>query len=1116
MAVRKNQSLRTSVNISGGPARQSLTNGSSARKFTAKDIVQNNDASPIGLRSNAEHIIDAAAGIRTTGIVVAKVAEAGLAQLQAVRSALQSVSPTNPTTPTKNPSFDEHDLRVSQESLVQGVLGSLGQHPVPDVQSRIEGHAYDLVQGSVTNALPVSQKGNGVSTNTAAPDIDYVSVKLDVKKGILDMFCSSVVFSVPRSAVAAGKVKAIRIFRALVDNPDFFLREPARLSAVAVERLCSQPPRSRRKNQDYLGQYELQLSGMNVDNAITALNPIDPSRKLRVQSSDDQPTATDHLSANDRPTGDGVTQRDVGSFVQPDSFLNLDRSVARDLNSIKNIQLQNPQLAARTLPPVVPVGSSIIMGNAQRLGAEQIRQNRSRLSPGAGNTVVDSANRVDFKEIAFLSPGKLTGLIIGDSIQYSYDDPSINYAKSYRYYVVTVDDNMVESQRSRIVQINVDGIRIPQVPTRASAYVISRSVCLTAMVDDLLVEKFEIYRRELTGPTGPDSSRISIVAGTQGYHVSEDTRQRLPNGFLQIGEVANHSVIGGTFYDRDVKPGHKYVYRIFSVDVFGNKSESPREIQVFYPDPQKHVDLATPSILAEVDSTTGKVRVTIHCDDTRVTRLFLSRRDVSIGQSAFVPPGQIEHIRLGSTDSARGAARFDDVRYGMSVDRSLVWNGMIENTQDNIVFYDNSVMQDRTYQYQVYGTDRFGNSTQAATSGRLLVANRFLIFEPQNLTAQVSQSGSVVTGISLSWDDPNIDISPEDRIGNRETLRENQVRTLYQVSRRRVGEDSWVDFAMTENQTVFDPARLPSELSPLPPLPQRSSPTGYAEQQVARSLTSFQSASLVVPPKPLPQQAQFLVPNETYMYRVQTFQSGNFISNFSDPVVVTVILPVTTPVNFRVRPGDTKVRPFYVALNWDTSIDSGIVDRWEIERVAVNNIAAARFNNLNPSDFSNLTYVPYKVIYAESSRFRERTDDDLAQRGLLGGTGPTTLLTGQNHYLDQDVEFGNTYFYRIRAVSPTGGQTSGWAYRGVKVTDDSYEKKQNAILTADERSSLSTTIAPISSKVDFFSQKQTQSSLSIGPMVDDNMHVSYQLAQLDVGSSNSFYKKLNPKLTGGS
>jgi hypothetical protein len=281
---------------------------------------------------------------------------------------------------------------------------------------------------------------------------------------------------------------------------------------------------------------------------------------------------------------------------------------------------------------------------------------------------------------------------------------------------------------------------------------------------------------------------------------------------------------------------------------------------------------------------------------------------------------------------------------------------------------------------------------------------------------------------------------------------------------------------MIEERSFFDLAGAPTvQKNTMLKSPPAGMQMGYAERSYVRQLAVQQLASILTTPLQNPHQPPGIIANETYVYRVQAYQSGNFVSNYSLPVIVNAVFPVRDPINFRIRPSDTKARPFYVVLNWDTDARSGVTDRWEIERAGVNNYAAAKLNNLNPEDFVSLEYVSFKTVYAESSRFRERTDDQSLDRS----SGASSLLSGQHHIVDHDIEFGNSYFYRIRSVSVVGGQRSGWTYRGVKVTDDTFEKKQNVMLTPAERTLLASNLVPLTMKYGFLTPKTALASTSL-------------------------------------
>src|SRR5262249_32491031 len=139
---------------------------------------------------------------------------------------------------------------------------------LPSLSIKLNAISDSLIRNSIAPFLPPVVHPS-IPPNTSIPDIDYVSVDLDKKKGIHDSFVATVVFSVPRSQVAAGKVNAIRIFRSEAINPDF-ARKPGQLSVKGMEILSSDTNRSRSKNQDYLALYETFLRQNSVQNAVSS------------------------------------------------------------------------------------------------------------------------------------------------------------------------------------------------------------------------------------------------------------------------------------------------------------------------------------------------------------------------------------------------------------------------------------------------------------------------------------------------------------------------------------------------------------------------------------------------------------------------------------------------------------------------------------------------------------------------------------------------------------------------------------------------------------------------------------------------------------------------------
>jgi hypothetical protein len=1019
--------LKTGVNISKGKPRASLTNGSSARKFIAKDLVSNNSKDE-NSRSNAEHVVEQAAGLKTVSMVVSAAASAARDSLQNVRDVIDSTKPNTQGDARKLvPSFSEDDLVVSQNNLAQATTDRIG--PVPgEISTRLTNSAWDIFGQSLPAFVPPRDGADSDPPNTVTPDIESVSIDIDKKKGAIDCFYSTITFNVPVAAVQSGQIRAIRIFRAEINNPTF-LNASGRLTARALDILRADPNRSRSKNQNYVSDFENRLAEAGIDNAVTALNAVDPVIGIRTGAQSASLIDPTHLSSISKIGGDDRVMSDLASFIKPDGLDGIDRSVSQDLKSIANLVRNNPHLALDPIQDVAPAGRMLFVDSSSRMGTAQLRQVRDSFSENTG-VVITPPNVQKFKEIAFVSPDdtkRLRDQIFGDVISYSFDDPTVLYGRSYKYYVVTVDKNMHESTRSRIVQVNVDGLRVPDFPKRISGYVINGAISLNMIVEDGLVEKFEIYRREDSVPVSRQisSKEIVVMGSSTGFSVDKSTRVKLGNNFLQVGEASNNGASGGVFYDRTVKSGQRYTYRVYSVDIFGNKSESPREISIYVPNTSlKFVELRKPSILTQVDAKTNKVRVTIDVEDSRITSVFLGRRDLTLSQQAFVPPGEPNSILLGTPRSALARSRFLGSRIA-GEERDTAWTGYFEVTPgDPIQFIDHTSAVDHMYQYRVYGIDRFGNKTPFEISKPLLVDNLPLVNEPINLSSSLDVGADGrIRNVRLSWNDGNIDISAESLLGNQQDLLDTSVRTLYQVQRRRGSEDTWHDFPLIENRFIDDPVIDLSGSSP---------------------------------PKFRP---DFLRSNETYVYRVAAIQTGSFISNYSVPIMIDVTIPVADPQNFRITTPSTKQQPFYVVLNWDTPIFSGEIDHWEIERAVVNNLAAARLNLSNPADFKDLDFKPFRSVFLESSRFREATDDQ--NQAVDRSAAFPDLFTGQHHYLDASVQFGNSYFYRIRAVPTFSVSPSNWTYRGVKVTDESFEKKQDPVTSPKEKQNQATSKDPV-------------------------------------------------------
>lgn len=1031
------------TNISQGEKpRESLTNGSSARKYAAKDLVTNHPTSD-HYSSNSEHLVSTASGLKTSAISAQEIVKHGLADLANIRAQLFNVTGLKGSDiRTPGQSFNEHDLSVQQKNLTDRVHAGLGNHPIPAIDRMIKRTSQGIITHSMNGAFRPNTKGAGNSVNWHAPKIDHIRVDVQFNRSVHDVFQATMVYDVPISALSSGEIVAVRIFRATVDDPSLKLRP--RLSVQGAERLRSDLPRTRSKNQDYLGNFEQVMRELGIDNAITALNPFDPTRKRRTGAETINSTALDHHAAHENQISRDRNAVDLASWINPQSFLNVDRSVITNIKSIKNMQDQNPNLTNREIGARVRVGSNMYHGNAaDKVKGEAIRQARVATATPSP-FLLSNGNKLEFKEVAVISAEKLEGQLIGDYFESYYVDHTVTYGKQYLYYVLTVDRNMAQSQRSAIVKVTVDGYRHPGPVSRLAGYPINNSISLSMACDDMLVEKFEVYRKELTGAGHPAQAEIK-VHGAGGFHTSLQISSRLTNGFMKIGECINGGKTGSTFYDRNARPGSRYVYRVLTVDVFGNRNSEAKELEVFYPEATKHIHLATPTIKSEIDAKTNKIRVTLTSDDTHIRALMLTRRDLTIGQNDFGIPGSPERLKMGQGDRARSKARFTDMILGPTTDNKLSWNGFFDLAKDrNIVFVDKTVHIDHTYQYRVYGIDKFGNKTPMQTSGKVTVIDMAQVDTPRNLVGAIElDANGSVAGIKIRWEDAMVNYPAEDQLGNQEDLRQTSVRTLFQVERRASDEDIWHSFPMTSQLELMDSVRPVIPLPPPAPLYPTMHPANYQSRALLRNIPIHFQASHSPAFVPSPSRLPAVEMNKTYVYRVQAFQSGGFISNFSPQIAVTVAIPATDPVGFscKLANGDTKVRPVQMVVQWTTPKDSGPVDYWEIEKSVINIYAAGNFSNANPDDFARVKYSPFKIVHLESQQDSSHVPGMIAPKGY-------------SYITDMDIPLGNMIFYRIRAHAAVGGSISSWIYTAFKIRDADYEAKQAAIAAEEERKRL--------------------------------------------------------------
>lgn len=960
---------------------------SSAKKFTSVDAVENN--SPTDSVDNSEHLIGLASGMRTLSLGAAALAAQARSQIaQAVSGVFQIDGVQDPLVRKPTVQFSEEDVNDVQSRMVNVAADVYSRVQDPQIRDQIMRQIGNHVFNARHAFIPIRSEDMTVkTTNQVVPQVESAEIDISKDRGATDNFYVGLTFNVQTSL--SDTVKLFRIFRAEVDDPTFTRPLPV-ISSNGMQRL--QSFRGVR-TQDQAAITQKRLDEMGVANAVSLLNYVNPFTGKRVSANTGNATLV-----VPPPLPYQQRRADLNLDHLPDALAHLDKSVAQNINVIFNLQNN----------PILGISASADTGSFT-VGAGRVSGSWSPL-------LVDRSNKLEFQEIAHFTPGKLMSTQVGSMTEYYYEDATVSYGGGYKYFVVSVDDKAVQSARSAVVDAVIEGLRIPPRPLNTVALIGDKSITLTVTTTDQLVEKFEIYRKD-DDVNAAQRALAQTISDQEGYSVSAAAQQIGKNRFLLVGECFNSLKSGGTFMDGAAIPGRPYTYRVYSVDIFGNKSESPFELDAYIPDRnQQHVALQSPTLLAEVDANTHKMKLTFSCSDPLVERLRLERIDLSTGETAFSIPQAPSRVILGYGRSPiKNRASMSGERL-FNPSATDLWTGVFNNTGQQS-FVDTTVQYDHIYQFRVCGEDRYGNKTSYVISPPLMIVRHPFVNPPAALSASVSVDRfGFIQGARLNWQAGSLDISVGDQLGSQNSLADTAVRTLYQVQRRLVGEDRWLSFPLLSGTLFLDQV---DSGSPAP---------------------SFR------PP--------YLQQNQFYEYRVQAIQTGSFISNFTAPIKLFVGYDVGVPANFVIRTPATTVRPFYTMLNWDTPPNSGIVDRWEIERADLSNIAAAQFNTKNPDAFSTLSYRKFRTVYRESSRFSSRETDGLS------GSMNTLIMVGQHFYMDTTVDFGNTYFYRVRAISPEG-QVSGWTYRGIKVTSTSFEQKYVPLISAAEKQQLAASQQPM-------------------------------------------------------
>jgi hypothetical protein len=189
----------------------------------------------------------------------------------------------------------------------------------------------------------------------------------------------------------------------------------------------------------------------------------------------------------------------------------------------------------------------------------------------------------------------------------------------------------------------------------------------------------------------------------------------------------------------------------------------------------------------------------------------------------------------------------------------------------------------------------------------------------------------------------------------------------FSVQRRAIDESSYKTFPLTPNSFIVDEEASSDAVS--------MNPEDQAQVPAKQPDTPNDEGTTVVRPFNIP---SFLLRNKFYYYRVAVVSSDGEESNYTQEFKVSALPELTNVLNFKVEVLNTKVRPLVARLSWT---------------------------------FEELKAKPDYVII-------ERKLD--SEFDVFSEVGRAYI---DNLFYDHDIESGNRYIYRIRAVDTLGRES---------------------------------------------------------------------------------------------
>jgi hypothetical protein len=818
--------------------------------------------------------------------------------------------------------------------------------------------ASKIVQSTSHLGLATSMAGSSVPA--PKPELDSAEVFEDAG-GILDAF--SVRLTVSIRSIDLSKVKYLKVMRANV-GPVPGAPRPA------VSALMTNPA----------------LSGKNLDAVLAAAKMADKvgvgNRLVTFISTDLADSGKSVSSPNAQelrpvvpPTNTNKRTNTAAGLL---SIAGADRSVVENLSFYLNRQA----LGAVPKPPVLPTevvsrtGINVLKGNSV-----------AALSSG----IVQAPNAMGFSEITRVDAAGPNARTVGDFIESYVIDRAVVYGSSFVYYVSCVGHDGSEGPRSRMVKVNV--LRNVPPDTPDVVYSIIGGHPRFTIRCRPGTDHVEIFR---SGRAVLDSIRL----GSENSLIMQGPATKVGQ-YWHISDVGLGPDGSTSFVDTSAVPGDRLSYRIYAVDPYGMKSQTPFSCSLKMPEDGRPIPLPVPTITAEQVVGQPAVSVKMRVDDPRVLGFTVQRRDVTIHEKSVHQANQPEHVDLGIPRSPKSSIS----RQGPQL-RDADWPVYVPASQGSASYVDTSVRIDRVYQYAIGAIDNRGNKTLLVGSPPIGVYARPVIDPPTALSSSISVVDGDPVGVVLSWTPSTNDFSPNSLIGDQDVLAATAVRSVFQVERRQVGAPFWDALPATSESWFLD--KVSTEQAP-------------------------------------PFRPAYVIPGGVYEYRVIAMQSGGLLSSRTDPIFVTVAPPPAVPSPLYVRSTPIEVIPTIVVVSWN--MVSTFVERWEVERAVTNRLYGSQISAVDIETVKRFEYRRVADLTPESSRARALTADT--------GSLDRTIFVGNRFYIDADVTPANAYFYRVRTVGRLG-TISDWVYSGVVLRDVAFDRKFFSTLDDEVKVELST------------------------------------------------------------